>query len=227
MLALARAQMSGAKLLLLDEPTLGLAPAAVAELFQRLASLAAKARQSCSANSARLLPCGSPPRRRAEPRPHRASGVGGRPAGRSIPRGPDGRRIGGNFPLPWETLTWLSFTHFFPNCHYPLGGVYPGKTSDYALRFWRSRTARDWSILRTEVALRLLAGIERCILPECVERLGGKPQRPAIADRADRARAGQAVDHRRDGGVPSLPPPRPHRRSCGRPPNRSRCGART
>jgi branched-chain amino acid transport system ATP-binding protein len=42
MLALARAQMSGAKLLLLDEPTLGLAPAAVAELFQRLASLAAE-----------------------------------------------------------------------------------------------------------------------------------------------------------------------------------------
>ena len=41
MLALARAEMSGAKLLLLDEPTLGLAPAVVADLFTRLASLAA------------------------------------------------------------------------------------------------------------------------------------------------------------------------------------------
>lgn len=41
MLALARAEMSGAKLLLLDEPTLGLAPAVVADLFKRLASLAA------------------------------------------------------------------------------------------------------------------------------------------------------------------------------------------
>jgi branched-chain amino acid transport system ATP-binding protein len=42
MLALARAQMNGAKLLLLDEPTLGLAPAVVADLFRRLASLAAE-----------------------------------------------------------------------------------------------------------------------------------------------------------------------------------------
>jgi branched-chain amino acid transport system ATP-binding protein len=41
MLALARAEMNGAKLLLLDEPTLGLAPAVVADLFKRLASLAA------------------------------------------------------------------------------------------------------------------------------------------------------------------------------------------
>jgi len=42
MLALARAQMNGAKLLLLDEPTLGLAPAVVADLFARLATLAAQ-----------------------------------------------------------------------------------------------------------------------------------------------------------------------------------------
>jgi branched-chain amino acid transport system ATP-binding protein len=42
MLALARAEMSGAKLLLLDEPTLGLAPAVVADLFQRLTALAAE-----------------------------------------------------------------------------------------------------------------------------------------------------------------------------------------
>ena len=42
MLALARAQMSGAKLLLLDEPTLGLAPAVVADLFRRLTALAAQ-----------------------------------------------------------------------------------------------------------------------------------------------------------------------------------------
>lgn len=42
MLALARAEMSGAKLLLLDEPTLGLAPAVVGELFTRLKSLAAE-----------------------------------------------------------------------------------------------------------------------------------------------------------------------------------------
>jgi branched-chain amino acid transport system ATP-binding protein len=41
MLALARAEMNGAKLLLLDEPTLGLAPAVVADLFNRLALLAA------------------------------------------------------------------------------------------------------------------------------------------------------------------------------------------
>jgi branched-chain amino acid transport system ATP-binding protein len=41
MLALARAEMSGAKLLLLDEPTLGLAPAVVADLFHRLTTLAA------------------------------------------------------------------------------------------------------------------------------------------------------------------------------------------
>jgi branched-chain amino acid transport system ATP-binding protein len=40
MLALARAEMSGARLLLLDEPTLGLAPAVVADLFQRLTTLA-------------------------------------------------------------------------------------------------------------------------------------------------------------------------------------------
>ena len=40
MLALARAEMNGAKLLLLDEPTLGLAPAIVADLFQRLTTLA-------------------------------------------------------------------------------------------------------------------------------------------------------------------------------------------
>ena len=42
MLALARAEMNRPKLLLLDEPTLGLAPATVAVLFRRLASLAAK-----------------------------------------------------------------------------------------------------------------------------------------------------------------------------------------
>jgi branched-chain amino acid transport system ATP-binding protein len=42
MLALARAEMSGAKLLLLDEPTLGLAPAVVADLFRRLTALAAE-----------------------------------------------------------------------------------------------------------------------------------------------------------------------------------------
>jgi branched-chain amino acid transport system ATP-binding protein len=42
MLALARAEMSGARLLLLDEPTLGLAPAVVADLFQRLTALAAQ-----------------------------------------------------------------------------------------------------------------------------------------------------------------------------------------
>jgi ABC-type branched-subunit amino acid transport system ATPase component len=42
MLALARAEMSGARLLLLDEPTLGLAPAVVADLFQRLTALAAE-----------------------------------------------------------------------------------------------------------------------------------------------------------------------------------------
>jgi branched-chain amino acid transport system ATP-binding protein len=42
MLALARAEMSGARLLLLDEPTLGLAPAVVADLFQRLTTLAAE-----------------------------------------------------------------------------------------------------------------------------------------------------------------------------------------
>jgi branched-chain amino acid transport system ATP-binding protein len=41
MLALARAEMNGVKLLLLDEPTLGLAPVVVADLFKRLASLAA------------------------------------------------------------------------------------------------------------------------------------------------------------------------------------------
>ena len=41
MLALARAEMNGAKLLLLDEPTLGLAPTVVADLFKRLASLSA------------------------------------------------------------------------------------------------------------------------------------------------------------------------------------------
>jgi len=41
MLALARARMSRPRLLLLDEPTLGLAPAIVADLLQRLAALAA------------------------------------------------------------------------------------------------------------------------------------------------------------------------------------------
>ena len=41
MLAQARAEMNGAKLLLLDEPTLGLAPVVVADLFKRLVSLAA------------------------------------------------------------------------------------------------------------------------------------------------------------------------------------------
>ncbi|WP_421994836.1 ABC transporter ATP-binding protein [Reyranella sp.] len=41
MLALARAQMNRPRLLLLDEPTLGLAPAVVAELWRRLAALAA------------------------------------------------------------------------------------------------------------------------------------------------------------------------------------------
>jgi len=41
MLALARAEMNRPKLLLLDEPTLGLAPTIVADLFNRLASLAA------------------------------------------------------------------------------------------------------------------------------------------------------------------------------------------
>jgi branched-chain amino acid transport system ATP-binding protein len=42
MLALARAEMSGARLLLLDEPTLGLAPAVVADLFRRLTALASE-----------------------------------------------------------------------------------------------------------------------------------------------------------------------------------------
>ena len=40
MLALARAEMNGARLLLLDEPTLGLAPVVVADLFHRLTTLA-------------------------------------------------------------------------------------------------------------------------------------------------------------------------------------------
>src|SRR6184192_2631383 len=51
---------------------------------------------------------------------------------------------------------------------------------------------------RTEVAVGLLAGIERGVLAEQVERLGGETQRPAIADGADRARAGQPVDHASD-----------------------------
>ena len=41
MLALARAMMDRPGLLLLDEPTLGLAPVVVAELFQKLRELAA------------------------------------------------------------------------------------------------------------------------------------------------------------------------------------------
>src|SRR6266851_3326267 len=45
---------------------------------------------------------------------------------------------------------------------------------------------------RAEVAVGLLASIERGVLTEQVERLGGKTQRPAIADRAHGARAGQA-----------------------------------
>ena len=40
MLALARAELNGARLLLLDEPTLGLAPVVVADLFHRLTTLA-------------------------------------------------------------------------------------------------------------------------------------------------------------------------------------------
>src|SRR3954471_12968480 len=43
---------------------------------------------------------------------------------------------------------------------------------------------------RAEVAKRLLAGIERGVLAEGVEWLGGEAQRAPVADHADRARGG-------------------------------------
>src|SRR5678815_4226274 len=54
---------------------------------------------------------------------------------------------------------------------------------------------------RAEMAERLLARVQRGVLTEGVERLGRESQRAAIADRADRARPGETIDHAHDRGV--------------------------
>ena len=76
MLALARALMNRPRLLLIDEPTLGLAPLVVADLLRRLPQMAADgmaillAEQRASAGARR-----GEPRRGAEPWADRSCGI--------------------------------------------------------------------------------------------------------------------------------------------------------
>src|SRR4051794_5773523 len=51
---------------------------------------------------------------------------------------------------------------------------------------------------RAEVAIGLLAGVDGAIAAEIVERLLCHPEGAAVADRADRAGAGEAGDHALD-----------------------------
>ena len=77
MLALARALMDRPRLLLLDEPTLGLAPVVVADLLQRLAAMTADGTAILLAEQRAALALGGrEPRRGAEPRPDRAERCG-------------------------------------------------------------------------------------------------------------------------------------------------------
>ena len=95
MLALARALMDRPRLLLLDEPTLGLAPVVVADLLARLRAIAADGTADPAQRAARQPRARHRrARRRAEPRPRGARRVVARTLGRSAPRRPDGRRVG-------------------------------------------------------------------------------------------------------------------------------------
>ena len=91
MLALARALMNKPRLLLLDEPTLGLAPVVVADLMRRLAAMTADGTAILLAEQRAVLALAlREPRRGAEPRPRGAPRHRRRTRRRSDARRPDG-----------------------------------------------------------------------------------------------------------------------------------------
>ena len=60
MLAIGRALMAGPRLLMLDEPSLGLAPLYVERVVEIVRRSTARGSRSCSWSSGRWRPCGSP-----------------------------------------------------------------------------------------------------------------------------------------------------------------------
>ena len=92
MLALARALMDRPRLLLLDEPTLGLAPVVVADLLQRLTAMTADGTAILLAEQRAALALASPGAASCSAVARSCGAVRLRACGRSGAGGPDGRR---------------------------------------------------------------------------------------------------------------------------------------
>ena len=93
MLAIARSLMAGPQLLLLDEPSLGLAPILVDQIFELIVRLRERARPFCSSSRTCTGRSRSPIAPMACQRPGRAGRPGAAPAPRPRSRRPGDRRL--------------------------------------------------------------------------------------------------------------------------------------